>query len=153
MSAMSLLGRRWFPKKDSPATDQMKRLLEDAWQRASQPQGAAQSAQSGAEIRQRLLSVIQETEGKIGQLALAFAAKDGVMMIHPKLLEAIRQRGDREIIEPAIGLCFPTTAAKQEFDSTWPATVAQYGRKANTQEVLREKSNALAAFITNNLDV
>ncbi len=149
---MSLFGR-WFAKKESPAAEKVRGLIENAWEHATEPKGAAESARFGAELRERLILLIEKTETEIGQLALGFAEKEGVMMVHPKLLDQIRQQPDCAILEPALYLCFPTTDARRRVNAEWPSTVKRYRDKANTKDTLREKSLALAGFITNNLDV
>jgi hypothetical protein len=74
-------------------------------------------------------------------------------MVHPTLYEEIRKQPDKDILEPAIGMCFPTPEARRQTNAGWPAAVAKYLHRSNSEDLLSEKAGALSVFITNNLDV
>jgi hypothetical protein len=121
-------------------------------QNSKKPKGGAKSAALGAETRKRVFSVIETVEVELKQLAVVVAQDTGMLMIHPKLIEEVRKHPDREIIEPALPLCFPTPAASQLLNRKWPKTVKKYKSRINTEDTLGEKAAILAAFVTNNLD-
>ena len=112
----------------------------------------AQSAAIGAETRQCVFSIIEMVEGEISQLAVAIAQDTGVLMIRPKLIAEIRKRPDGTIIEQALYLCFPTPEASRLLNAMWPARVAKYKYRTNTEEILREKAIIIATFVSHNLD-
>ncbi len=147
--------RRWFSGKLPPDDVQVRRFAEivkDAWRKTRKPKSATQSAQAGAEIRQRLLLLVHKVEAATGWPA-AIVPREGVLMVHPKLYEEIRKQPDKDILEPVIDLCFPAPNAHQNCNESWPAAVAKYRLRTNSEEMLREKAIALTAFITSNLDV
>jgi hypothetical protein len=149
---MGLLNR-FFGKKPNPITDQVMDIIKAARDTAKKPKGLDQSAVSGAQRRQRLISLIEKVEAQIGQMAIAVAEKEGVLMIHPKLTEEIRKQADKDILEPALEFCFPTLDGKRRAKAGWPATISSYRERSNTDDVLREKAAILAVFVTCNLDL
>jgi hypothetical protein len=112
-----------------------------------EPLSPAESAELGAEIRQRLMSLLDKVEGKIGQPAVALAEKEGVLMTHPKLLEEIRTQPDGEVLEAALGMCFPTPDMARKLAQTWQFNVKRFAGKPNTVAVLRDKSAVLTTCI------
>jgi hypothetical protein len=128
-------------------------IIKAARDTAKKPKGLDQSAVSGAQRRQRLISLIEKVEAQIGQMAIALAEKEGVLMIHPKLTEEIRKQPDTNILEPELGLCFPTPDGKRRANTGWPATVRSYRGRPNTDDLLGEKAAIMATLVTCNLDL
>ncbi len=114
---------------------------------------AAESAELGAEIRQRLISLIEAVETQIGQVAIAVAEKEGVLMVHPKLTEEIRRRPDSTLLEGALSICFRPKNDFQRFAQTWQLNVNRLSGEHNTHEVLRDKATILTTYITYNLNI
>jgi hypothetical protein len=101
-------------------------LIEEALQNSKKPKSGAQSAGIGAETRERVFSIIEMVEAEVNQLAVVIAQDRGALMIHPKLIEEVRNQSDAEIIERALYLCFPSPVASQLLNEKWPTTVAKY---------------------------
>jgi hypothetical protein len=120
---------------------------------APRPIGPRTSAERGEAIRGRLISIIEKVELDIGQLAIAVTEKEGMLMTHPKLQKEIRRYHDHAVLEAAIGICFQTPNAAQTLHRTWPLNVRSFHGKPNTPDIIMKKSNALATFLTYNLDV
>lgn len=104
-----------------------------------------------ADIRERLLSVVEDVERKIGDLAVIIAS-DGTLT-HPRLVEALHKRPDGELLQAAITSCFPHPDAGQAVVKTWPSTVKGYESRPNTDELVNEKAFLLAGFVVHNLGV
>jgi hypothetical protein len=136
-----------------PIAKHVKKLIGKAWEDSKKPRGLAKSAIFGAEIRQRVLSLVEKVEADLGQMAVAFAKKEGVLLVHPKLSEEIQKHPDKDIIEPSFDLCFPTPDAKRQLNASWPSVVAKYHNQSNTDALLREKSAVLATFVSYNIDI
>jgi hypothetical protein len=107
----------------------------------------------GAATRNRLLSVIYEVEADIGQRAFAFTEDEGVLCVHPKLEERLREEDDYELLEWALPLAFETPAATCRRNKLWPSTVRKYYGLQNTDELLSEKASLLELHIVSNLDI
>jgi hypothetical protein len=129
-----------------------KQDAEEIIRNSKKPKGGAESAAIGAWTRQCVFSVIETVEAELNQLAVVVAQDAGALMIHPKLIEEIRKNPDREMIEHALPLCFPTPAASRLLNEKWPATVHKYHSLLNTENILREKAIVLATLVTHNLD-
>ncbi|MGH7054721.1 MAG: hypothetical protein ACREFA_13005, partial [Stellaceae bacterium] len=126
------LFHRPFRKKYREETATAKRLIEGALRRAEEPIGGAESAMLGAEIRQRVFSVIEAVESEIGQHAVVIAQDTGVLMVHPQLTEAFKKVPGGDLIEHSFYLCFPTPAASQVVNKDWPSWVQAYKSRPNT---------------------
>lgn len=119
---------------------------------STKPRGCAKSAELGADIRGRLLTVVNEIEERTGQPAIIFAA-DGTL-IDPRLIEALSKRSDDgEVLRLSISSCFVNHQQRQYVNETWPTTVAQYHCHPNSGEVIHKKATLLAAFVVHNLNV
>jgi hypothetical protein len=127
-------------------------MIRKAWEDSRKPQGAYKAATTGAQIRDRFFTVVEEVEAKLGGLAIGIASAEGVLMVHPKLNEELRKQPDADVLEVALTYCFVTTDSRRRLNESWPSQVARYRGKANSDETLREKSGLLAAYVVNNLD-
>jgi len=141
-----------FGRRASPETEQAKAIIRKAWEDSRKPQGAYKAATTGAEIRDRFFALIEEVEAKLGGPAIGIASAEGVLMVHPKLEEELRKQPDADVLEVALTHCFITTDARRRLNESWPSQVVLYRGKANSDEILREKSSLLAAYVVNNLD-
>ena len=148
---MSLF-RRFFPTaQERRDTVRAREIIERALREARKPAGCTKSAESGADIRNRLLTLVDDIEKETGQLAVVFAA-DGTLT-HPRLIEALdKRRDDGELLKLSIGSCFINPQATQYVNQAWPATVKLYQRRPNNEELINEKATVLAAFLVHNLD-
>jgi hypothetical protein len=148
---MSLF-RRFFPTaQERRDVEQVRQIIEHALRESRKPKGCAKSAESGAYIRDCLLTLVEETEKETGEPAVIFAA-DGTLT-DPRLIEALHKRGDDgELLKLAIGSCFVNPNATQYVNEGWPATVKRYQSLPNTDELIGEKATVLAAFVVHNLD-
>src|SRR5215469_13225004 len=100
-------------------------ILEWALRESRKPMGCAKSAELGADIRGRLLTVVGEIEKGTGQPAIIFAA-DGTL-IDPRLIEALsKHHDDGELLRLSIHSCFVNPQATQYVNETWPTTVKSY---------------------------
>jgi hypothetical protein len=144
--------RRLFTRRASPEAEQAKEIIRRAWEDSRKPQGAYKSATSGAKIRDRFFTVIEEVEAKLGGPAIGIASAEGVLMVHPKFEEELCKQPDADVLEVALTHCFVTTDARRRLNESWPSQVARYRGKANFDETLREKSGLLAAYVVYNLD-
>jgi hypothetical protein len=149
---MSLF-RRFFPtRQQRQDAEKARQIIERALHDSKKPKGCVESAKLGTEIRSRLLAVIDRIETELGQLAVAFAKKEGVLLTHPRLIEEMRKLPDGELLESAIPLCFLTPHATRRLNAEWPDRVRKYRLRPNTDEIITEKATLLTAFITHNLD-
>ena len=148
---MSLF-RRFFPTaQERRDAEQARQIIEHALRKSRKPKGCAKSAESGADIRDRLLTLVEEIEKETGEPAVVFAA-DGTLT-DLRLIEALHKRGDDgELLRLAIGPCFVNPQATQYVNESWPATVKRYQSRPNSDELINEKATALAAFVVYNLD-
>jgi len=141
-----------FGRRASPEAEQAKAIFRKAWENSRKPQGAYKAATTGAQIRDRFFTVVEEVEAKLGGPAIGVASAEGVLMVHPKLEEELRKQPDADALEVALTHCFITTDARRKLNESWPSQTARYRGKANSDETLREKSGLLAAYVVNNLD-
>ena len=148
--AMSLL-RRFFPTaQERRDVEQARQIIEHALRESRKPKGCAKSAESGADIRDRLLTLVEEIEKETGEPAVVFAA-DGTLT-DPRLVEALHKRGDDGgLLELSIGSCFVNPHATQYVNESWPAAVKRYQSRPNSDELIHEKATLLAAFVVHNL--
>lgn len=144
--------RRFFPNKQQrQRVAQARQMIEHAIRKPREPKGCAASAESGADLRDRLLAVVEDVEKEIGDLAVIIAA-DGTL-IHPRLIEVLeKRRDDGELLRLAINSCFVNPNTKQAINETWPTAVARYQSRPNDDKLVDEKATALAAFVAHNLD-
>jgi hypothetical protein len=141
-----------FGRRASPEAEQAKAIIRKAWENSRKPQGAYKAATTGAQIRDRFFTVVEEVEAKLSEPAIGVASAEGVLMVHPKLEEELRKQPDADVLEVALTHCFITTDARRRLNESWPSQVTRYRGKANSDETLREKSGLLAAYLVNNLD-
>jgi hypothetical protein len=135
--------RRFFPNKQRQRVEQARQMIEHAIRKPREPKGCAASAESGADLRDRLFAVVEDVEKEIGDLAVIIAA-DGTL-IHPRLIEVLeKRRVDGELLRLAINSCFVNPNAKQAINETWPTAVARYQSRPNDDELVDEKATALA---------
>ncbi|MGA3309935.1 MAG: hypothetical protein ABSD08_15170 [Xanthobacteraceae bacterium] len=152
---MGLFGKL-FSKRADPDAERFRQLIEQAVTESKKPQGAYKSALSGADKRHRLLELIERFEAETGQDGVFFAdtvEAKGRMFVNPGLIALIRRQSDGELLEQSLFAAFPTPDAKRGVYEQWTSTIAKYQGQQNTEELLREKSAALAAFIICNLDI
>lgn len=143
---MGLFNKLFF-RRTSAEAERAKAIIRKAWEDSRKPQGAHKAATTGAEIRGRIFTVIEEVEAKLGGPAIGIARAEGVLMVHPKLEEELRKQSDGDVLEPALTLCFITTDARRRVNESWPSQVSRYRGKANSDAALREKSVLLAAYV------
>lgn len=146
------LFNKLFSHRADPDKERAKALIRKAREDSGKPQGAYQAATTGAEIRGRFFTLIEEVEADLGGPAIAVASAEGVLMVHPKLRKEMRKQPDAEILEVALTRCFITTDARRRSNEAWPSQVARYRGKTNSETVLRGKSGLLAAYVVSNLD-
>jgi hypothetical protein len=148
---MSLF-RRFFPTaQERRDAEQAREIIEHALRESRKPEGCAKSAEFGADIRDRLLTLVEEIEKETGRLAVIFAAD--ATLTDPLLIEALHKRGDDgELLRLSIGSCFVNPNATQYVNESWPATVKRYQSRPNSDELINEKATALATFVVYNLD-
>lgn len=89
----------------------------------------------------------------MGQLVVAYAEKEGVLMTHPRLTQELNKVPDGELLERAISLCFITPDTTARLNAYWPDRVASYQSRPNTDELISEKATILTAYIVHNLGV
>jgi hypothetical protein len=149
MSLFRKLLRNTQQRRDAAQAEE---IIELALRRSREPKGCAKSAELGADIRNRLLTVVHEIEKETGEPAVVFAA-DGTL-IHPRLIEALgKRRDDGEPLRLSINSCFINPHATQYVNEPWPTTVDRYHCRPNGGEVIHEKATLLAAFVVHNLNV
>lgn len=148
---MSLF-RRLFPTaQDRRDAEQARQIIERALRESRKPKGCAKSAEFGADIRDRLFTLVEEVEKETGEPAVVFAA-DGTLT-DPRLIEALhKRRDDGELLELSIGSCFVNPHATQYVNESWRATVKRYQSRPNSDELIHEKATLLAAFVVHNLN-
>jgi hypothetical protein len=148
------LFRRLFPTgQQRQDAAKARQIIETAFQKSREPRGCLEAAASGADIRSRLFSVVDRLEAEMGQLVIAYAEKEGVLMTHPRLTQELRKRPDGQVLDPAITLCFITPTAITRLNADWPSRVASYQSRANTDELISEKATLLTAYVIHNLGV
>jgi hypothetical protein len=125
-------------------------IIERAARESREPNGCAKSAELGADIRHRLLTVVDEIQMETGKPAVVFA--EDRTLTDERLHEALHKRNDGKLLELSITSCFVNPQQAQYANDTWPATVKQYQSRPNGEEELIEKATILATFVVHNLD-
>jgi hypothetical protein len=144
--------RRLFPTAQERRAAELARQMIEDLRESRKPVGCARSAEWGADIRDRLLTLADQVEKDTGKPAIVFAA-DG-RLINPALIEALSKLSyDGEILRLSIGSCFVHPQETQNINETWPTTVKQYHGRPNSDEVIHEKATLLAGFVAHNLNV
>jgi hypothetical protein len=133
--------------------EQARQIIEAAFKKSREPKKCAEAAALGADMRTRLFSVVDRLEAEMGQLVIAYAQQEGVLMTHPRLTEELRKRPDGEVLDLAIPLCFVTPAATTRLNADWPERVMKYRGRQNTDETISEKASVLTAYVVHNLGV
>src|SRR6516225_3179757 len=110
--------RRLFPTaQDRRAAELARQMIEDL-RESRKPMGCARSAELGAHIRDRLLTLADQVEKETGKPAVVFAA-DGTL-INPRLIEILSKRSDDgRILRHSIGSCFVNPHEIQYINETW----------------------------------
>jgi hypothetical protein len=126
-------------------------IIERALRESRKPMGCAKSAELGADIRDRLLTLVNEIEKETGKPAVIFAADAN--LVDPRLIEALdKRREDGELLRLSIDSCFVNPQAAQYVNDAWPTTVKRYHCRPNSGELIHEKATLLAAFVVHNLN-
>jgi hypothetical protein len=150
---MSLFGRIFPTRQQRRDAKQAWQIIEAAIHKSQEPKSCAKAAASAADTRSRLFSVVDRLEAEMGQLVIALAQKEGVLMTHPRLTEELQKLPDGELLERAISLCFITPNAIERLNADWPKRVAMYRSRPNTDELISEKATVLTAYVVHNLGV
>jgi hypothetical protein len=146
--------QRFFPtKQQRQDAEKARQIIEAAFLKSREPRGCAVSAARGAETRSRLFSVVDRLETEMGQLVIAYAQQEGVLMTHPRLSQELSKFPDGELLERAVFLCFITPSAVAQLNADWPGRVAGYQSRPNTDELISEKATLLTAYVVHNLGV
>lgn len=137
---------------------QVAEAFQSALEEASRPRGKWKSARLGAQIRSRLISLIEKFEAENNCQGWAVGVAEGVMFVDPKLVEFIRSQDDAdgipgEMLEVSLASAFPRADATRRVNEEWPSTIAHYHGRPNTESLLREKAIVLSEFVTNNLNI
>jgi hypothetical protein len=82
---MGVLGRILFPRQQRKDAGKARQIIEEAFMKSREPRNCAEAAALGADIRERLFSTVDQLEAETGQLVIAYAEKEGVLMTHPRL--------------------------------------------------------------------
>jgi hypothetical protein len=143
--------RRFFPNRQQRLdAAKARQIIEDAWRKSREPKGCAESVKSGAEIRDHLLSLVDEIEEETGEPGIIFAADK--TLVHPRLIEALEKRQhDGELLRLAIDSCFVNPNFARYMNETWATTVKRYRCRPNNEDLIREKACILALFVVHNL--
>jgi len=149
---MGLFGKLFSRSRANPDAERAKAIIKRALENSRKPQGADKMAVAGAEIRQRFFTLVKEVEANLGEPAIGIARAEGVLVVHPKLQEAIRKQPDAGILEMALTQGFITKDARRRWNEARPSLVARYRERTNTNTLLREKSAMLAIYVVSNLD-
>jgi hypothetical protein len=129
------------------------KTIEAAFRKSREPKKCTEAAALGADMRKRLFSVVDRLEAEMGQLVIAYAQLEGVLMTHPRLTEELGKRPDGEVLDLAIPLCFVTPAATARLNADWPNRVASYRSRPNKDEMISEKAAVLTAYVVHNLGI
>jgi hypothetical protein len=150
---MGVLGRLLLSRQQHQDAEKARQIIEAAFIESREPRSCAEAAASGADIRRRLFSVVDRLEAEMGQLVIAYAQMEGVLMTHPRLTQELQKLSDGELLDRSIFLCFITPAATARLNADWPGQVAGYRSRPNTDELIHEKATVLAAYVVHNLGV
>lgn len=128
------LVRRFLPTRHHRSdAEQAREIIEHALRESRKPKGCAKSAESGADIRDRLLTLVDDIKKETGRPAAIFAA-DGTLT-DARLIEALHKRGD-DGVNPNV----------QYVNESWPATVKGYESRPNSDELIEEKATIFELF-------
>jgi len=94
-----------FSRKAHPDAERVKEIIRQASEDAKKAQGPSQMAEYGTELRRQFFALLEEVEANLGGLAVGIVGAEGVLMVHPKLMEEIRKQPGLEI---ALNHCFIT---------------------------------------------
>lgn len=150
---MGVLGRLLLSRQQRQDAEKARHMIEAAFIELREPRSCAEAAASGADIRRRLFSVVDRLEAEMGQLVIAYAQREGVLMTHPRLTQELQKLSDGELLNRSIFLCFITPAATVRLNADWPGQVAGYRSRPNTDELIHEKATVLTAYVVHNLGV
>jgi hypothetical protein len=150
---MGVFGRLFGSRQQRQDAEKARQIIKAAFLKSREPRGCAASAASGADTRSRLFAVVDRLEAEMGQLVIAYAEKDGVLMTHPRLSQELSKFPDGEVLERAIFLCFITPTAVAQLNEDWPSRVASYQSRTNSDELISEKATLLTAYVVHNLGV
>jgi hypothetical protein len=148
---MGIFGRLLLPRQQRQDAEKARQIIEAAFIESREPRNCTEAAASGADIRRRLFSVVDRLEAEMGQLVIACAQREGVLMTHPRLTQELHKRSDGEVLERSIFLCFITPDATTRLNAGWPRQVAGYQSRPNTDDVISEKATILTAYVVHNL--
>jgi hypothetical protein len=150
---MGVFGQLFPSRQQRQDAEKARQIIETAFIKSREPRNCAEAAALGADLRQRLFSIVDQLEAEMGQLVIAYAEKEGVLMTHPRLTQELRKRADGELLERSIFLCFITPNATARLNADWPHQVASYQSRRNTDELISEKATILTAYVVHNLGV
>jgi len=148
---MGVLGRLFGSRQQRRDAERARQIIEAAFLKSREPKTCAEAAASGADTRDRLLTVVEEIEKETGDLSIVFAAD--ATLIDPQLIQMLERRPDGELLRLAINSCFVNPNAAQYLNEQWPTTVERYQSRTNTDGLISEKATALAAYLVHNLGV
>ena len=150
---MSVFRRLFLSRQQRQDAEKARQIMEAAFIKSREPRSCAEAAASGADIRRGLFSVVDRLEAEMGQLVIAYAQGEGVLMTHPRLTQELQKLPDGELLDRSIFLCFITPAATERLNADWPGQVASYQSRPNTDALIIEKATVLTAHIVHNLGV
>jgi hypothetical protein len=130
-----------FSRK-GPDVERAAALLRKALETPTKRGGAYRAAVDGADLRCRIFALAKEFEAKLG--GPAAVGQDASYLVD----KIIKEQPDLDI---ALTHCINTTDAARQLIDEWPALVAGYQGKSNSEAVLHEKSILLARCVTSNL--
>jgi hypothetical protein len=88
---MGLFDKLFF-RRAHPDAERAKTLIRQSLKDSEGPQGAHKMAEFGAELHRRFFALLEEVEANHGVCAVGIAGAEGVLMVHPKLMEEIRKQ-------------------------------------------------------------
>jgi len=148
---MSVFGRLFGSRQQRRDAARARQIIEAAFLKSREPRTCAEAAASGADTRDRLLTVVEEIEKETGDLSIVFAAD--ATLIDPRLIQMLETRPDGELLRLAIDSCFVNPNAAQYVNEQWLATVERHQSRPNTDELIRAKATILTAYVIHNLGV
>jgi hypothetical protein len=149
---MGLFGKI-FSRKSTKEKLCAESIIEKAFENAKKPQPPDKMAALGGELRQNFMMLVEDVEGELGDIVIAFAGPEEKLMVHPKLNEAIERHHDAGILEIALAGCYASADTRSALLNEWPSIVELFRGKENSQEILRLKSTYLGQFAINILDL
>jgi hypothetical protein len=88
---MSVFGRLFLSRQKRQDAEKARQIIEAAFIKSREPRNCAEAAASGADIRRRLFSVVDPLEAEMGQLVIAYAQREGVLVTHPRLTQELHK--------------------------------------------------------------